>query len=163
MISDLLTPQNILQKEEHEQPYIIFPQDFKSFDDLLEVRELIRDLRLVPIKSDDMQKYYHSFSKEHLLNQINFTDSNILYLKNNFPYLLPEDVSQNIIWIKEGTSDIEIFNFIEDKIENLGDVILFERSPLIKTKLVKSSFPHIKHIHLWHIIQNKVNLGNNID
>jgi hypothetical protein len=150
MINNLLTPQNILQKEEHENPFIIFPQDFKSFEDLLEVRELIRDLKLVPIKSDIMQQYYHSFSKEQLLNQINFINSNILFLENNFPYLLPEDVSQNIIWIKENTSDNEVFSFIEEKISKLGDVILFERSPLIKTKLVKSSFPHIKHIHLWY-------------
>ena len=55
----LLTPQSILQREELEKPYLIFPEDFKSFDDLLKVRELIRDLRLVPIKSDEMQKYYH--------------------------------------------------------------------------------------------------------
>ena len=150
MISNLLTPQNVLQKEEHEQPYIIFPQDFKSFDDLLEVKDLIRDLKLVPIKSDKMQKYYHSFDKEQLMNQIRFDESNILYLENNFPYLLPENVSQNIVWIKENTSDNEIFSFIEEKISKLGDVILFERSPLIKTKLVKSSFPYIRHIHLWY-------------
>lgn len=150
MINNLLTPKNILQKEEHEKPFIIFSQDFKSFEDLLEVKELIRDLKLVPIKSDKMQQYYHSFNKDQLLNQIKFDTSNILYLENNFPYLLPEDVSQNIIWIKENTSDNEIFSFIEEKISKLGDVILFERSPLIKTKLVKSSFPHIKHIHLWH-------------
>lgn len=150
MINNLLTPKNILLQEEHEAPYIIFKQDFSSFEDLLQVRDLIRNLKLVPIKSDKMQEYYHSFSKEQLLNQINFTNSNILYLENNFPYLLPEDVSQNIIWIKQGTSDTEIFNFIEEKILQLGDVILFERSSLIKTKLVKSSFPHIRHIHLWH-------------
>lgn len=150
MIQDLLTPLHLLQKEEHEKPYIIFLQDFKSFEDLLEVRDLIRYLKLVPIKSDKMQEYYHSFDKEQLLSQINFDASNILYLENNFPYLLPEDVSQNIIWIKENTSDNEVFSFIEEKISKLGDVILFERSPLIKTKLVKSSFPHIRHIHLWH-------------
>jgi hypothetical protein len=150
MITNLFTPKNLLEQEEHDSPYIIFPQDFKSFEDLLKVRDLIRDLKLVPIKSDKMQEYYHSFSKEQLLNQINFINSNILYLENNFPYLLPEDVSQNIIWIKENTSDTEIFNFIEEKISQLGDIILFERSPLIKTKLVKSSFPHIRHIHLWH-------------
>ena len=149
MINNLLTPEHILQKEEHQKPFIIFPQDFQSFNDLLQVKDLIRDLKLVPIKSDEMQKYYHSFSKEELLNQIKFS-SNILYLENNFPYLLPKDVSQNIIWIKEETSDTEILNFIEEKISHLGDVILFERSPLIKTKLVKSSFPHIRHIHLWH-------------
>lgn len=150
MIQELLTPSHLLQKEEHDKPYIIFPQDFKSFEELLKVKDLIRELKLVPIKSDKMQEYYHSFNKDQLINQIIFDTSNILYLENNFPYLLPEDVSQNIIWIKENTSDNEVFSFIEDKISKLGEIILFERSPLIKTKLVKSSFPHIRHIHLWH-------------
>jgi len=152
----LLTPNSILEKEIHDTPFIIFPEDFKSFDDLLKVRNDIRDLRLVPIKSDEMQKKYHSFNKEDLLRTIQFDDSNFLFLENSFPYMLPADVSQNIIWIKEGTSQKDILNYIDDKIcyffelNNNFEPILFERPFGIKTKLVKGSFPFIRHIHFWY-------------
>lgn len=151
----LLTPQSILQREELEKPYLIFPEDFKSFDDLLKVRELIRDLRLVPIKSDEMQKYYHSFDKNYLLETIKFEDSNLLFLKNQFPYLLPSDVQQYIVWIKQGTSQKEVIQFIDTKCielfenDNSFQPILFERPFTAKTKLVKPSFPFIRHIHFW--------------
>jgi hypothetical protein len=149
----LLTPQSILQREEIEKPYLIFPEDFKSFDDLLKVRELIRDLRLLPIKSDEMQKYYHSFDKNHLLETIKFDNSNLLFLKNQFPYMLPNDVEQHIIWIKERTSQEEVVKFIDNKCielfenNNSFQPILFERPFGMKTKLVKPSFPFIRHIH----------------
>lgn len=151
----LLTPQHILQKEELEKPYLIFTEDFKSFEDLLKVRELIRDLRLVPIKSDEMQKHYHSFDKNYLLETIKFQNSNFLFLKNHFPYMLPDDVEQFIIWIKDGTSQKDVIEFIDNKCIDLFEInnnfqpILFERPFIAKTKLVKPSFPFIRHIHFW--------------
>jgi len=150
---DILTPNSILCSEvEHSKPFIIFPEDFKSFEDLLKVKDLIRDLKLVPIKSDEMQLYYHSFTKEELLKTIQFKDSNFLFIKNSFPYMLPEDVEQYVIWIKQDTKQEQVINFIEEKCLalNTKDIILFERPFGIKTKLVKPSFPFIRHIHFWH-------------
>jgi hypothetical protein len=147
----LLTPPHILNKLEHDNPFIIFPEDFKSFDELLQCREDIRDLRLVPIKSDEMQIKYHSIDKADLLSSINFENEDILFMQNNFPYLLPNDLNQMIIWIKEGTLEEKVIEFIEEKITLYGeDVILFERPFNIKTKLVKGSFPLVRHIHFWH-------------
>ena len=152
----LLTSQNILIKEELDKPYLIFIEDFKSFDDLLKVRELIRDLRLVPIKSEEMQKYYHSFDKNQLLETIKFDNSHCLFLKNQFPYMLPNDVEQYIIWIKDNTSQKEVFEFIDKKCIDLFELnndfqpIIFERPFGMKTKLVKPSFKFIRHIHFWY-------------
>ena len=146
----LLTSQNILIKEELDKPYLIFIEDFKSFDDLLKVRELIRDLRLVPIKSDEMHIKYHATDKEELMASIDFSNNNVIFMENKFPYMLPEDVSQNIIWIKDGTKQSEVLYFIYNKIMEYGlEVILFERPNNIKTPLVKGSFPYIRHIHFW--------------
>jgi hypothetical protein len=150
-VKKLLTPPHILNKLEHDNPFIIFPEDFKSFDELLQCREDIRDLRLVPIKSDQMQIKYHSIDKADLLSSINFENEDILFMQNNFPYLLPNDLNQMIIWIKEGTLEEKVIEFIEEKITLYGeDVILFERPFNIKTKLVKGSFPLVRHIHFWH-------------
>lgn len=148
-IDTLLTPKCILEKEDFDQPYVILPNDFKSFDDLYELKHLIRDLKLVPIKSDDIHKKYHSVNKEDLLNSIDFGKSNVILRENEFPYLLPKDISQNIIWIKENTAQEEVLKFIIDKISKIDKVILFERPLNIKIKLIKGSFPHIRHIHLW--------------
>ena len=62
-LGDLLTPNYVLNKEQHEAPAIIFPEDFKSFGDLYAHRDLIRHLELVPIKSDEMYKKYHDTNK----------------------------------------------------------------------------------------------------
>ena len=150
MIKNLLTPLSILNKEVHETPYIIFLEDFPSFDILLKYRHEIRDLKLVPIKTDEMHKKYHSYDKNALLATIDFSKSSILYMPNQFPYMLPSDVCQNLVWIKEGTPENEVITFLEEKIKEINkEVILFERPNNIKTKLVKGSFPYIRHIHFW--------------
>jgi hypothetical protein len=57
---------------------------------------------------------------------------------------------QNIVWIQENTPQNKVLEFLNAKIQELNtDIILFERPFGIKTKLVKPSFPFIRHIHLW--------------
>ena len=149
-LSEFLTPNAVLNKEHYEAPAIIFPEDFKSFVDLYIHRDLIRYLELVPIKSDEMHKKYHATDKVELLNSIDFSENNILFMENQFPYMLPSDVSQNIIWIKEGTKQSEVYHFIYNKILEIGlEVVIFERPNNITTKLVKGSFPFIRHVHFW--------------
>ncbi len=147
---DLLTPSSVLNKKEHKKPYILLPKDFKCYDDILKYRNMVRDLELVPIKSDEIYEKYHSIDTEKLLKSIDFTDSPILFQKNEFPYLLPNDVEQYLIWIQKGTSEKLVLKFLQSKINKYGyNVILFERPLNIKTELVKGSFPLIRHIHFW--------------
>ena len=109
ILINMMTPGFILNKTEHDKPAIIFSEDFKSFTDLYIHKELIRNLELVPIKSDEMYKKYHDTKKEELINSINFGINNIIFLKNQFPYILPNDVEQNLIWIKKGTTQSEYY------------------------------------------------------
>jgi len=149
--TDLITPLSILNKKDYDKPYVLLPKDFKCYNDILELRHMIRDLELVPIKSEEIHKKYHSIDKEELLSSINFKDSNILFKENEFPYLLPKDVSQNLIWIQNGTEEKDVLDFLQEKIDEFGDdVIIFERPNNIKTELVKGSFPYIRHIHFWY-------------
>ena len=94
------------------KPFIIFPDDFKNFEKLFLYRDDIKKLKLIPIKSDEMQRKYHNVSKEELLNGINFNGKNIILLENQYKYMLPEDIWQGIIWIKEGTNETEVIKFI---------------------------------------------------
>jgi hypothetical protein len=141
-----------LRARVYVEPSVIYLEDFSSFDELLSFRDKIRDLELVPIKSDDMHKKYHSIDKSELLVSVEFNNSNIILTENKFPYMLPEDVSQNLIWIKDGTSQEEVIDFVEEQVRNHGmsNVIIFERPNNIDVKLVKGSFPFIRHIHFWH-------------
>ena len=137
-IKELLTPNSVLNKKEHNKPYVLLLKDFKSYDDILKYRHMIRDLELVPIKSDEMYQKYHSIDTQKLLESIDFTDSPILFKENE------------LIWIQKGTPEKMILKFVQSKIDKYGDdVILFERPLNIKTELVKGSFPHIRHIHFW--------------
>lgn len=148
---EFITPNSILIKEEHSQPYIIYPQDYNSFEDLYKKKDLIRNLELLPIKSEIMYQKYHNSDQSELIKSIDFSTNNILFMENKFPYMLPEDVSQNIFWIKDGTKQSEVLYCIYNKILEIGlEVIIFERPNNIKTKLVKGSFPFIRHIHFWY-------------
>lgn len=149
-VTDLLTSDDILNKKEFKQPYVLLPKDFKCYDDILKYRHMVRDLELVPIKSDEIHKKYHSVDTEKLLKSIDFSKSPILFKENEFPYLLPKDVAQYLIWIQNLTPQKEVLNFLQSKIDEYGEnVIIFERPLNIKTQLVKGSFPHIRHIHFW--------------
>jgi len=99
-----------------------------------------------------MQKTYHSIDKDELIKGIDFGNSNIVFLENQFPYVLPPDTKQNIVWIRPGVSENAVISFLLNKVKQLGtkDIILFERPLNIKTKFVKGSFPFIRHIHFWH-------------
>lgn len=150
-LAEYITPNHVLSREQHNQPFIIFPEDYKSFEDLFKYKDLIRNLELLPIKSDLMYKKYHDSDQLELIKSIDFLNNNILFMENQFPYMLPEDVSQNILWIKDGTKQSEVFYFLYNKLLEIGlEVIIFERPNNITTKLVKGSFPHIRHIHFWH-------------
>jgi hypothetical protein len=150
MVKKLLTPKHILEKKEHKKPYILFLKDFKCYNEILAYRNMVRDLELVPIKSDEIYEKYHLIDTKELLKDIDFSKSSIIFQENKFPYLLPKDVAQYLIWIEKGTPEKDVLKFLQEKIDEYGeDVILFERPLNIKTELVKGSFPHIRHIHFW--------------
>lgn len=151
-LKDILTPKEILNKKNHERPFVIFVEDFPTFKDLYKVRHEIRDLRLVPLKSDEIYKEYHSYDKNELLKTVNFGENDIFISDNQFPYMLPENTHQKLIWVKENVEDHILEYYLYNLIKEIGteEIISFERPLNIDTFLVKGSFPQIRHIHFWY-------------
>jgi len=155
-ILDLMTPEELFTQTEFPKPEPIHPGIYTSFDSLLEKREDIRNLRLVPVKSDEQYHRFHAQSQDALLAEVleNLKDTSIRLAVNGYPYFLPEDLYQGIIWLKDPeTSRIVIAEFIEEVLNKTGStpegIILFERPLKMDTKLVRGSFPAVRHVHFW--------------
>jgi hypothetical protein len=155
-----MTPTEILEQEVLEPPKIITPREFQSFDDLVKFKEDIRQLKLLPVKNDVMYEYYKQFNRDELAEEIieKFKQykCDIFSERNKFPYWIPRDVRQDIIWIKENVSDELVINFIHElmlyrrvDLSLRSSFILFERSNRCKSKLVKGTIPQVRHIHFW--------------
>lgn len=155
-IYGIMTPRAVLEELEFAQPEIITPRLYPNFEALLQNREMIQTLRLLPVKTDAEYIRYHQQSKMQLMKMIEsyFYDSSIAQAANLFPYFLPNDVKQYIIWTKNRyESDEEIAQFIAKSMKLLqlilDDVILFERPNRTAARFVKGSFPDYRHIHFW--------------
>jgi hypothetical protein len=155
-ILDLMTPVSVLESTEFKQAFPILPERFPTFDDLILWREHIRDLILLPVKSDEMRAYYKTLDKNQLAENVWkwLGDSRFIIGSNEFPYMVPQNTDQFIIWIKDPSESREnVAEFVKTIIEsnnyNLDDVILFERPIGITTKLVRGTFPLIRHMHFW--------------
>src|SRR5574343_133120 len=155
-ILDIMTPQEILDLTEFGVANPILPERFPTFDDLNVRRGSIRNLSLLPVKSDELRAHYHTFSREDLARNLReqIGDAKFMFSKNDYPYLVPSNTAQYIIWINDPlTPRVEVAEFIATVVKErnfkLHDLILFERPLGVTTKLVKGSFPLIRHIHLW--------------
>lgn len=150
----LMTPSNVLSATEFEEPFVIRPSEFPTFDTLLEYRAAIRNLRLVPVKDPEVHALYksldHSVLRAELESQM--SDCNIGIAENKFKYWLPDDVDQYLVWVKQAEEE-RVHEFISVAAGvldvNINDLILFERPLGITSKLVKGTFPAIRHIHFW--------------
>lgn len=154
-ILDNLTSKEILSKTEFEKPDIITPVSYNNFKELLLRKDKIKNLELVPIKNDEIHEYYNSINKDiliHLLEE-EFGNEQIILLKNQYEYWLPNDVMQYIIWMKDGIHELDVIFFIKRCLQyfrlDLNEVILFERPRNITSKLVKGTLTNYRHIHFW--------------
>lgn len=155
-VLELMTPREILELSEFEQALPILPERFPTFDHLVMHRGAIRNLSLLPVKSDEMRAYYNSLPKDQLYSRVLeiMEDRRFTLAENEYPYLTPPDTEQSIIWVKDQLEDHKsVAKFINEVIDAfeipLADVILFERPLQTATKLVKGTFPMVRHIHLW--------------
>lgn len=154
-VRSLLTPKHILAQEEFDEPYIILPKDFERFEQILKYRDYVRDLKLCPLKDFDSHAFYNSLGKEDLFLEVQayLKHDDIVIRPNKYPYLLPANCEQMLIWIKKNVSDGDVIQFIENYISennyDISDIILFERPFHTTSKYVKGTFPHVRHIHLW--------------
>jgi hypothetical protein len=155
-ILQLMTPVSILEQKEFERAWPILPERFPTFDHLLEWKEKIRDLILLPVKSDEMRAHYKTLDKNALAEDIwrKLGNERWMFSQNEFPYMVPENTSQQILWIKDPLEPREevakfLSQIIQEHNYNLDDLILFERPLGISTLLVKGTFPLIRHVHVW--------------
>jgi len=155
-VLDLFTPPEVLENEVFDQPDVITPMNFPSFASLLAEREKIRKLQLVPVKDDFQYTLYHGQSPENLLESLleKLGKEEIIIAKNDFPYFLPDDVDQNIVWLKAFvTPNQKIADYILKVLmeRNVAPekAIIFERPLATQSKLVRGTFRHLRHVHLW--------------
>ncbi len=153
-LQHMLTPLWILNEKEFPEPKVINGDD-SSFDFLLANKEEIKNLRLVPVKDDVTHKFYNSINRDLLASEISekLKKSDIFLLENEYPYWLPADLKQFIIWVQTDLAPVEVLRFIAKVSKFLKvdykDLILFERPMRTKSKLVKGTIPHFRHIHFW--------------
>lgn len=162
-VMQLMTPKEILEQIEHERE-VITALNYPDFESLKQARAMIRDLRLVPERSDAVQAEYERMSRNlylRLIREYYLNGSPISLVKEMYPSDLCPDVDQRVVWIKDdNTPDHFIAEFIAKAMRvsrlTMEDLILFERSRKTNTHLVKAAVPEFRHIHLW---MNKKN-GN---
>lgn len=155
-VSLLMTPNEILSMQDFPPPQVITPSLYPDFDSLSARREDIRCLRLLPIKSEQEYHRYHGIPKEVIDGFIAeyLKDSDLTLAINRFPYWLPEDLGQYIVWAGDpAIPNLVIAEFMARAMYlariSLDEVILFERPKNITQKLVKGTFPKVRHIHFW--------------
>ena len=162
-ILSLLTPADVLERTEFELPEVIVPWNFPNFEALLARREDIRVLRLLPVKNDEEYKRYHDQSKESLVSGVEryLAEGQIALAPNQFPYFMPDDTSQNIVWMRNpNTSNEDLARFLASLMRlfdvSLDRVIFFERPMQTTSKLVRGTLPQYRHIHMWTKLQQLI-------
>lgn len=156
LVKNLMTPEEVLNQTSFDLPEAISPLKYPTFADLVKERLRIRDLKLVPIKTDEERARYKSEPKELLYSRIldYLGNSSMALAINAYPYFLPDDLAQFLVWIKNRDAKREeVENFIGKCIKVLSikkdEIILFERSLGFDTKLIRGSYKDIRHIHIW--------------
>lgn len=155
-LKSLMTPKEIIEKTEFERPRVIHPSLYPDFASLLSDREEIRNLRLLPAKSEEEYQRYHSYSQQELTSLVtqSIGKNRLVYALNQFPYLMPDDTEQGIVWIgKKTVKDEQTIGFIAQLMVHMekttDEVILYERPLLTESKLVRGTIPSYRHIHMW--------------
>ncbi len=155
-VGKLMTAKDLLDVSEFSRPKVINPYEYPDFSSLVQDRQEIRQLRLLPLKSDEEYKRYHDQTKDYLYSRVlsYLGDSPMALAYNAFPYYLPEDLAQYLVWIKDtSTPESEVLSFMAKSIEHLQikpeELILFERSLKTTSKFVKGTFSEMRHIHFW--------------
>ena len=107
----------------------------------------------MPIKDDAMHKFYNSHDRKELAKEqsVKLRHRDIVMEDNRFPYWLPRDVQQRVIWVKDGVSNRRVVEFIINVIqsEKLSNFISFERPNDSKIALIRGTIPQIRHLHFW--------------
>lgn len=155
-LSKIFTPEWVLHRvtEGLAPDPAPIPKDC-GFDWLFEHREKIRTLQLMPIKDDHVRARYNSLDKDELAKPIlRDFDRGIRFLMkpNDFPYALGRDVAQWLIWVPDGVYTHQGVWPEIASVVNVDEIVTFERNRSAEGRLLKGTFPAIRHIHVWERI-----------
>lgn len=139
-------------------PQIIRPSLVHNFDDLVNYRNEIRRLELVPVKTPEVHDLYNGLDKTMLLRGLReaMGDEPIVMLENQYPYALPPDTNQYLIWYDQNSwvnSRELIAAFLGILLTHMevepNDFVSFERPLTGNAKLIRGTFRQLNHLHLW--------------
>lgn len=153
---NMMTSMALLKNDNHGGQ-IIDTKTFPNFESLKAQEAEIRDLDLVPRRSDVVQQDYEQVSTGEfirLVEEYYFAGGERMALvRETHPTDLSSDVDQRVVWFKDGATKEEIAEFIGGFLVEGGlgikDVILFERSRKTNTPLVGAAIHKYRHIHIW--------------
>ena len=154
-LSSILTPEQLLACGYFLPPRPIFLSQYPDFDALLKSRDEIRTLGLLPIKSEEVYQQYGQIPSDELSVQVDaiLAGERLAVAENAFPYNLPRDLRQLLIWADDDVSRLGITDFCARLMQISGleidDVIAFERPRKVEAKLLRGTFPQKRHIHFW--------------
>ena len=148
-----MTPDYILAAKNFPSPKLISPNHLCCFEDVWAMRHQIRRLQVLPIKTEAERERYHQVPVAQLLNEVlQYLDGESLCVAPNaYPYWMSTDVQQNIVWM---VNEVEgVAEFIARVLHKTGipldQAIVFERPTQVEIPMVRGSFRHLRHIHLW--------------
>lgn len=155
-VSSLMTPKAIIESP-GQQVETINPAEFPKFDALLAERASIRDLRLLPGRTPIVQAEYNRMPVNifsFIVKRV-YVDRSLISLTDElYPYNLPSDVSQYVVWMHpELRTDYYVSSFIARVISSWGltvnDIIMFERPRVAGSREIRAAFLDFRHIHLF--------------
>ena len=159
-VKALITPDEVFAMKDFDKPEVITPMKYPDFNFLVKDRDKIRRLQLLPVKTDEEYIRYHQQPKELLFRKVldNLGSSPMALAINAYPYFLPEDLGQYIIWVRDrDVSREEVYQFIARYMQYLkllpDELILFERPLGVAEKIVRGSYADMRHIHFWFKIE----------
>jgi len=156
-VRDLLTPEDLLARDLLPSPEVIRPEIIFNVGALFQLRSEVQHLKLLPIKDTISHEYYNSLDREKLLEELLrdvIQDEVLVVADNQYPYLLPAGIKQEIIWVAdERIRSLHVAHFVArllvSRNQSIDDIILFERPAFAKSLMVKGSFKQMRHVHLW--------------
>jgi hypothetical protein len=155
-VEALMTPRVLLRVDNLPPAQMILPDVVQSFQDILMRRHEIRRLRLLPIKTDSARKNFKELDHDRLHEQllVDLKGCSIGVAPNSYPYFLPDDVLQLIVWIpKRELAYRDVAKFIDKVIRRCQvtpeNIVMFERPHKSSQLLIRGTFPAMRHVHLW--------------
>jgi hypothetical protein len=155
-VDELMTPRELLAATEYPEPKMILPSEFPDFNSILCRKESVRRLELLPIKDPEEYDRYHAQPRQLLLDAVKgyLGPDSMACATNRYPYWLPKDLDQYLVWTKGDVTDRDLTRFIAKVIHlkktPIEELILFERPTKTSMKLLRGTFSEYRHIHLWN-------------